>query len=56
MAENEPSTNSRWWDLQKPVVWVCSLQLNHPPTDVGGISDFWGKPRVIDPRFDYKPL
>ena len=38
---SEPSTNSRWWDSQiLEGLSLCRPDLNHPPTAVGGISDF----------------
>jgi hypothetical protein len=37
---SEPSTNFRWWDLQILSGRLCRLDLNHPPTPVGGISEF----------------
>jgi len=32
----EPSTHWRGWDSLGRVAW-CRFELNHPPTDVGGI-------------------
>jgi hypothetical protein len=33
----EQSTNCRWWDSSLARRLVCRLDLNHPPTSVGGI-------------------
>jgi hypothetical protein len=41
-AGSEPSThsrNSRGWDSKTRFVVASRLDLNHPPTPVGGISD-----------------
>ncbi len=34
---SELSTNFRWWDSQISKASVCRLDLNNPPTPVGGI-------------------
>ncbi len=39
-AGSEPSTNFRWWDSKNRSAPVRRLDLNHPPTPVGGISVF----------------
>ena len=36
-AGSEQSTNFRWWDSRTRSVLACRLDLNHPPTSVGGI-------------------
>ena len=36
----EQSTNFRWWDFDTRNAFVCRLDLNNPPTAVGGISEF----------------
>ncbi len=33
---SEQSTNSRWWDSQISKASLCRLDLNNPPTPVGG--------------------
>jgi hypothetical protein len=33
----EQSTNCRWWDLLGVGGLLCRLELNYPPTAVGGI-------------------
>ncbi len=38
-AGSERSTNFRWWDLRTRLLLACRLDLNHPPTPVGGISE-----------------
>jgi hypothetical protein len=38
-AGSEQSTNFRWWDSRARSVLACRLDLNHPPTPVGGISE-----------------
>ena len=43
-AGSEQSTHSRYsrgWDSRTRCVLACRLDLNHPPTSVGGI---WGAP------------
>ncbi len=35
----EQSTNFRWWDSQISKASVCRLDLNNPPTPVGGIPE-----------------
>ena len=37
---SEQSTNSRWWDSRTRLPLCCRPDLNHPPTPVGGISEF----------------
>ena len=39
-AGSEPSTNFRWWDSRTYLPLRCRPDLNHPPTPVGGISEF----------------
>src|ERR1700730_8340960 len=39
-AGSEQSTNFRWWDSKTRSVLACRLDLNHPPTSVGGIPEF----------------
>jgi hypothetical protein len=39
-AGSEQSTNFRWWDSRTRCVVAGRLDLNHPPTPVGGISEF----------------
>ena len=39
-ARSEQSTNFRWWDSRTRDVLAFRLDLNHPPTPVGGISEF----------------
>jgi hypothetical protein len=39
-AGSEQSTHSRGWDSRTRFVLACRLDLNHPPTPVGGISEF----------------
>jgi hypothetical protein len=39
-AGSEQSTNCRWWDSRTRAVLAFRLDLNHPPTPVGGISEF----------------
>ena len=41
-AEIEQSTNPRG-GIYKTVIYCCRLQLNYPPTAVGGIPDFEAK-------------
>ena len=36
-AGSEQSTNFRWWDSSARFVLACRLDLNYPPTPVGGI-------------------
>ena len=36
-AGSEPSPNSRWGDSHSSSCFPCRLDLNHPPTSVGGI-------------------
>ncbi len=36
---SKQSTNSRWWDSQISKASVCRLDLNNPPTPVGGIPE-----------------
>ncbi len=38
-AGSEQSTNFRWWDSQISKASVCRLDLNNPPTPVGGIPE-----------------
>ena len=45
-AGSEQSTNFRWWDSRTRCVLACRLDLNHPPTPVGGISE-----RIVFTRF-----
>src|SRR5438034_5739561 len=42
-AGSEQSTNFRWWDSRTRSVPACRLDLNHPPTSVGGIPEFLQK-------------
>ncbi len=37
---SEQSTNSRWWIPKFRRLSICRLDLNHPPTPVGGILAF----------------
>ena len=37
---SEQSTNFRWWDSRTRLPLPCRPDLNHPPTPVGGISEF----------------
>jgi hypothetical protein len=39
-AGSEQSTNFRWWDSRTRSVLACRLDLNNPPTSVGGIPAF----------------
>jgi hypothetical protein len=39
-AGSEQSTNFRWWDFEISKPSLGRLDLNHPPTPVGGISEF----------------
>ena len=39
-AGSEQSTNCRWWDSRTRFALVYRLDLNHPPTSVGGIPEF----------------
>jgi hypothetical protein len=43
-AGSEQSTNCRWWDSKTRCVLGCRLDLNLPPTAVGGISEFSHRP------------
>ena len=36
-AGSEQSTNFRWWDSRTRSALICRLDLNNPPTSVGGI-------------------
>jgi len=38
-AGSEQSTNFRWWDSRSRFVLTCRLDLNNPPTSVGGIQE-----------------
>ena len=38
-AGSEQSTNFRWWDSRTGSVFACRLDLNNPPTSVGGIQE-----------------
>src|SRR5260370_12560287 len=39
-AGSEQSTNFRWWDSRTRFTVGSRLDLNHPPTPVGGIWEF----------------
>ena len=47
-AGSEQSTNFRWWDSRTRSVLACRLDLNHPPTSVGGIPEFSHNLEVAD--------
>src|SRR6266542_4657689 len=39
-AGSEQSTNFHWWDSRTGCLLACRLDLNNPPTAVGGILPF----------------
>jgi hypothetical protein len=43
----EQSTNFHWWDLSGVSGLLCRLQLNNPPTSVGGIEAKRGGPQPM---------
>jgi hypothetical protein len=43
----EPSTNCRWWDSGEKHP-SCRLDLNHPPTAVGGIEERCSRSQLTD--------
>ena len=43
-AGSEQSTNFRWWDSEISKASPGRLDLNNPPTPVGGISQFSDNP------------
>ncbi len=51
-AGSEQSTNCRWWNSRTRAPTLCRLDLNHPPTAVGGISTFEAKPLSAAHSFD----
>ena len=51
-AGSEQSTNCRWWDSRTRFVLACRLDLNHPPTSVGGIT-WWHEISITSLRAYY---